>query len=98
MLTIWINEAEAAGEPIGERLRLGSIYALALGANFGGYSLAFSASLAGLLWKNILKNNPINPMHISLRTFAKQNLPCLATSIAVAGIALLIELIIVARP
>ena len=45
--------------------------ALAVASNIGAVSFTFSASLAGLLWKQILKQKGIT---ISQRTFAKWNL------------------------
>ncbi|KAG9027351.1 hypothetical protein FRB95_007838 [Tulasnella sp. JGI-2019a] len=36
-----------------------AIYALALGSNYGAFSATFSASLAGLLWRNILNQKGI---------------------------------------
>ena len=45
----------------------GALYALALGSNFGAFTLTFSASLAGLLWYQILCQKGI---HVRGRQFA----------------------------
>ena len=79
------------------RTREGAIYALALGTNFGAYSFVFSASLAGLLWKGILKNNSINQIIVRKRDFAIQNFPSLIVSIAVAATALFVEIIVAVK-
>ncbi|TFY55949.1 hypothetical protein EVJ58_g7927 [Rhodofomes roseus] len=55
LLQIWIAAASPA-----DRERFGAIYALALGSNFGAFTLTFSASLAGLLWRRILRQKGIH--------------------------------------
>ncbi|KAG8862603.1 hypothetical protein FRB96_001162 [Tulasnella sp. 330] len=47
-----------------------AVYALALGSNYGAFSATFSASLAGLLWRNILRQKGI---HVHQREFARLN-------------------------
>ena len=59
---------------------------MALGVNYGAFSTAFSASLAGLLWRDILGRKHI---HIRARDFARFNVPIIAISMAV-GCAVLI--------
>jgi Na+/H+ antiporter NhaD/arsenite permease-like protein len=53
---------------------------MAIGVNYGAFSTAFSASLAGLLWRDILARK-----HIRVRSldFARVNLPIIAISMAV---------------
>lgn len=53
---------------------------MALGVNYGAFSAAFSASLAGLLWRDILARK-----HIRVRSldFARVNLPIIAIAMAV---------------
>ncbi|KLO15118.1 hypothetical protein SCHPADRAFT_996099 [Schizopora paradoxa] len=93
----WISDSNAKGQPVGSRLQLGSIYALALGTNFGAYSLTISASLAGLLWKNILKGNNVNKIDVRLRDFALLNAPSTLVAIAVSAIALFVEVIVIKK-
>lgn len=56
------------------------IYALALGVNYGAFSAAFSASLAGLLWRDILVRKHI---HVRRLDFARINLPIIAIAMSV---------------
>lgn len=65
---------------------------MALGVNFGAYSTAFSASLAGLLWRDILARK-----HIPVRRldFARLNLPIIALAMTVGSVALIAEVYIV---
>jgi Na+/H+ antiporter NhaD/arsenite permease-like protein len=53
---------------------------MALGVNYGAFSCALSASLAGLLWRDVLAQK-----HIKIRDleFAKVNLPIIGISMAV---------------
>ena len=50
--------------------RYASTYALALGSNYGAFTLTFSASLAGLLWRDILQQKGI---HVRRVQFALLN-------------------------
>ncbi|KAF8312939.1 hypothetical protein DL93DRAFT_2081614 [Clavulina sp. PMI_390] len=69
-----------------ERTRDASIYALALGVNYGAFSLTFSASLAGLLWRDILGRKGI---HVRAVDFARYNNPLIWCSMVV-GCAVLV--------
>lgn len=53
---------------------------MALGVNFGAFSMAFSASLAGLLWRDILSRKHIRVRRLE---FARVNLPIIAIAMAV---------------
>ncbi|KZS87743.1 hypothetical protein SISNIDRAFT_476169 [Sistotremastrum niveocremeum HHB9708] len=53
------------------RERNGAVYALALGTNFGAFTFSFSASLAGLLWRDILRQKGIE---VTPWQFAKLNI------------------------
>jgi Na+/H+ antiporter NhaD/arsenite permease-like protein len=66
---------------------------MALGVNFGAFSTAFSASLAGLLWRDILLRKHIR---VGSLEFARVNLPIIAVSMAV-GCAVLIGEVYVVR-
>lgn len=59
---------------------------MAIGVNYGAFSSAFSASLAGLLWKNILERKKIK---VGSLEFARVNLPIISVSMVV-GLAVLI--------
>ena len=67
VLQVW-----TANHNIDKRASEGAIYALALGSNYGAFTLTFSASLAGLLWKQILTQKGI---HVHPRQFLLLNLP-----------------------
>lgn len=64
---------------------------MALGVNFGAFSTAFSASLAGLLWRDILARKHI---HVRDLEFARVNLPIIAISMAVGCTVLIGEVYI----
>ena len=66
--------------------RDGALYALALGSNFGAFTLTFSASLAGLLWRQILRQKGI---HVRGRQFALVNAPVSVVAMCV-GCAVLV--------
>jgi len=80
------------GIPISDRTMWGTIYAMALGVNYGAFSVAFSASLAGLLWRDILAKK-----HIPVRAidFARINLPIIAMAMAIGCVVLIGEVYVV---
>ncbi|KAI0629718.1 hypothetical protein C8Q77DRAFT_1236349 [Trametes polyzona] len=77
VLQLWLS----SGEVTDTRARDGAIYALALGSNFGACTLTFSASLAGLLWRGILRQKGV---HVGARQFLLLNLPISAVAMGVA--------------
>ena len=91
VLQVWLGTSLS---PIDQRVRSGSIYALAIGTNFGAFTFTFSASLAGLLWRGILSQKGIM---IHQRQFAVTNLPIILIAITTAGAALLAEVFIVSK-
>jgi len=66
---------------------------MAIGVNYGAFSLAFSASLAGLLWRDILRRK-----HIRVRgfDFLRVNLPIITVSMTV-GCAVLLGQVYITR-
>jgi Na+/H+ antiporter NhaD/arsenite permease-like protein len=64
---------------------------MALGVNYGAFSTAFSASLAGLLWRDILARKHIR---VGRLEFARVNVPIIAVSTAVGCAVLIIEVYI----
>ncbi|KAK0721115.1 hypothetical protein B0H67DRAFT_600367 [Lasiosphaeris hirsuta] len=87
VLQAWVIIHEQPGvPPISNRTFWATIYSMALGVNYGAFSTAFSASLAGLLWQDILRSKHI---HIRARDFARFNVPIIATSMIV-GCAVLV--------
>ena len=64
---------------------------MAIGVNYGAFSTAFSASLAGLLWRDILRRKHI---HVRGLEFARVNIPIIAISMIVGCAALVGEIYI----
>ena len=64
---------------------------MALGVNYGAFSTAFSASLAGLLWRDILARKHIRVKRLE---FVRVNLPIIATAMAVGCVVLVGEVYI----
>ncbi|KAL2795286.1 hypothetical protein BJX66DRAFT_171367 [Aspergillus keveii] len=89
----WQAIHRANGIPISDRTFWATVYSMALGVNYGAFSTAFSASLAGLLWRDILLRK-----HIRVRSldFAMVNLPIIAISMAV-GCAVLVGEVYIMR-
>ncbi|KAF2820649.1 hypothetical protein CC86DRAFT_333229 [Ophiobolus disseminans] len=81
------------GTQISDRTFWGTVYAMAIGVNFGAFSLAFSASLAGMLWRDILGRKHIR---VGGLEFARVNLPIIAITMVV-GLTVLIGQIYVVR-
>ncbi|KAI0087338.1 hypothetical protein BDY19DRAFT_246583 [Irpex rosettiformis] len=92
VLQSWLSAA--APNTVDPKVRLGAIYALALGTNFGAYTFSFSASLAGLLWRDILRQKGIS---VSQRQFALFNLPSIAVAVVVSGAILIAQVHVVPR-
>ncbi|KAG5921502.1 hypothetical protein E4U42_005838 [Claviceps africana] len=70
---------------ISDRTFWATVYSMAIGVNYGAFSTAFSASLAGLLWRDILSRKHI---HVSGLEFARVNLPIIAISMVVGLVVL----------
>ncbi|TKA79745.1 hypothetical protein B0A55_04360 [Friedmanniomyces simplex] len=86
VVQVWIKLHEQSGIPITQRTFWATVYSMAIGVNYGAFSTAFSASLAGLLWRDILSRKYI-PVRSS--TFAQVNLKIIAVAMAV-GCAVLV--------
>lgn len=86
VIQAWVAIHETSGGAISQRTFWASVYAMALGVNYGAFSTAFSASLAGLLWRDILSRKHIRVKSLD---FARVNLPIIAISMTV-GCAVLI--------
>lgn len=53
---------------------------MALGVNYGAFSWAFSASLAGIMWREVLREKHI---HVRCLDFFRVNLPIIGFAMAV---------------
>ncbi|RFU28513.1 hypothetical protein B7463_g7839, partial [Scytalidium lignicola] len=80
VIQAWQTIHRNNGIPIPDRTFWATVYSMALGVNYGAFSTAFSASLAGLLWRDILAKK-----HIRVRgfDFARVNFPIIAIAMAV---------------
>ncbi|RSH83279.1 uncharacterized protein EHS24_006954 [Apiotrichum porosum] len=76
VLAVWNEEARPS-----KRALYGSVLSLAIGSNFGAYSFTFSASLAGLLWRDILAHKGLA---VRAREFVRWNVAPLGVTMAVA--------------
>jgi Na+/H+ antiporter NhaD/arsenite permease-like protein len=65
---------------------------MAIGVNYGAFSISFGASLAGLLWRDSLYRKHIRVRRLD---FARVNLPLIAFAMAVACTILVGEVYIV---
>lgn len=82
----WLNLHAENGTIITNRLFWGTVYSMAVGVNYGAFSTAFSASLAGLLWRDILGRKHIT---VTALEFARTNIPIITVAMAV-GLAVLV--------
>ncbi|OJD27729.1 hypothetical protein ACJ73_00876 [Blastomyces percursus] len=93
VIQAWQKIHEVNHTSISDRTFWATVYSMAIGVNYGAFSTAFSASLAGMLWRDILARK-----HIRVRSldFARVNLPIIAISMAV-GLAVLIGEVYIIR-
>ncbi|KAJ5342070.1 hypothetical protein N7541_011194 [Penicillium brevicompactum] len=91
VIQAWKQIADETGIPISDRTWWATIYSMALGVNFGAFSTAFSASLAGLLWRDILQRKHIR---VGSLEFARVNLPIIAISMVIGCVVLIGEVYI----
>jgi Na+/H+ antiporter NhaD/arsenite permease-like protein len=80
------------GTPISNRTFWATVYSMVIGVNYGAFSVAFSASLAGLLWRDILQQKFI---HVRSRDFVRINLPIIAITMIVGCTVLIGQVYIV---
>ncbi|KAF4766478.1 hypothetical protein HAV15_010229 [Penicillium sp. str.  len=92
VIQAWQKIHEVSGIPISDRTWWATIYSMAIGVNYGAFSTAFSASLAGLLWRDILARKHIR---VGSLEFARVNLPIIAISMVVGCAVLAGEVYIV---
>jgi len=78
--------------PISNRTFWGTVYSMILGVNYGAFSIAFSASLAGLLWRSILDQKFIR---VRSRDFVWVNLPIITITMIIGCTVLLGQIYVV---
>lgn len=94
VIQTWVRIHEADGTFISDRTFWATVYSMALGVNYGAFSTAFSASLAGLLWRDILARKHI---HVRRLDFARVNLPIITIAMIVGCAVLVGEVYIVRK-
>jgi Na+/H+ antiporter NhaD/arsenite permease-like protein len=92
IIQAWQNIHTINGTPISDRNFWASVYAMVIGVNYGAFSIAFSASLAGLLWRDILRQKFI---HVRSRDFVLVNLPIIVFTMVIGMSVLLGQIYIV---
>ncbi|TPX16601.1 uncharacterized protein E0L32_012410 [Thyridium curvatum] len=91
VIQAWATIHHKSGVPISDRDFWATVYSMAIGVNYGAFSTAFSASLAGLLWRDILARKHI---HVKALDFARVNLPIIAVSMIIGCVVLIGEVYI----
>ncbi|OTB01824.1 hypothetical protein M426DRAFT_323181 [Hypoxylon sp. CI-4A] len=92
VIQAWQEIHQQNGVPISDRTFWATVYSMALGVNFGAFSTAFSASLAGLLWRDILARKHIRVRRLD---FARVNLPIITIAMVVGCAVLVGEVYII---
>ncbi|KAK0630518.1 hypothetical protein B0T17DRAFT_488444 [Bombardia bombarda] len=94
VIQAWQEIHRRNGVDISDRTFWATVYSMALGVNFGAFSTAFSASLAGLLWRDILSRKHIR---VGSLDFARVNLPIIAIAMTVGCSVLVGEIYIIRK-
>jgi Na+/H+ antiporter NhaD/arsenite permease-like protein len=84
----WVEIHKVNQDPISQRTFWATVYSLTIGLNYGAFSTFFSASLAGLLWRDILKRKRII---VKEWDFARVNSPIIAFTTIIACVVLIGE-------
>lgn len=92
VIQAWLTIRDGT-DPIDQRTFWATVYSLAVGVNYGAFSAALSASLAGLLWRDILARKHIR---VTGREFARVNLPIITVTMVV-GCAVLVGQVYITR-
>ncbi|KAK1953562.1 arsenite efflux transporter [Colletotrichum sublineola] len=80
IIQAWVQITESEGRTISDRTFWGAVYSMALGVNFGAFGSVFCASLAGLLWRDILASKGVVVRRIE---FLRVNAPIIGIATAV---------------
>lgn len=91
VIQAWAEIHNQNGIPISDRTFWATVYAMALGVNYGAFSTAFSASLAGMLWRDILARKNIKVRQLE---FARVNFPIIAIAMIIGSVILIGEVYI----
>jgi hypothetical protein len=91
VIQAWQEIHRANGVILTNRTFWATVYSLAIGLNYGAFSMTFGASLAGLLWRDILVNKHILARRLE---FLQVNLPIIVISMVVGCTSLVGEVYI----
>lgn len=91
VIQAWQKIHLANGVVLTDRAFWATVYSLAIGVNYGAFSMTFSASLAGLLWRDILAKKRIRVRGLE---FLQVNLPIIVISMVVGCTSLVGEVYI----
>ncbi|KAH9965427.1 hypothetical protein BC827DRAFT_1184613 [Russula dissimulans] len=94
LLARMLQEWESTGQGVATRVRYASVYALALGSNYGAFTLTFSASLAGLLWREMLERKGIR---VGKYEFARLNAGTFLVASVASGVVLIGQTLVMHR-
>ncbi|KAK8128865.1 hypothetical protein PG984_009973 [Apiospora sp. TS-2023a] len=93
IMQAWQQILASGGRSTTDRTFWGAVYGMALGVNYGAFSSALCASLAGLLWRDILLSKGVVVRRLE---FLRVNAPIIAIATAV-GCAVLVGEIYIMR-
>jgi Na+/H+ antiporter NhaD/arsenite permease-like protein len=87
-----VQEWQSSMEAVSADVEYASVYGLAIGSNYGAFTLTFSASLAGMLWRDILRQKGI---HVRGRQFAGVNAGTFLVASVASGAVLIGQTLVV---
>ncbi|KAK8080987.1 hypothetical protein PG997_008805 [Apiospora hydei] len=93
IMQAWQQILASGGRDTTDRTFWGAVYGMALGVNYGAFSSALCASLAGLLWRDILLSKGVIVRRLE---FLRVNAPIIAIATAV-GCAILVGEVYIMR-
>ncbi|KAK8033725.1 hypothetical protein PG991_003123 [Apiospora marii] len=94
IMQAWQQILASGGRATTDRTFWGAVYGMALGVNYGAFSSALCASLAGLLWRDILLSKGVVVRRLE---FLRVNAPIIAIATAVGCAVLVGEVYIMRR-
>ncbi|KAH9067731.1 hypothetical protein EDB87DRAFT_1585005 [Lactarius vividus] len=87
-----VQEWQSSMEAVPTGVQYASVYGLAIGSNYGAFTLTFSASLAGMLWRDILRQKGI---HVRGWQFAELNVGTFLVASVASGAVLIGQTLVV---
>ncbi|KAH9042799.1 hypothetical protein EDB85DRAFT_1917085 [Lactarius pseudohatsudake] len=87
-----VQEWQSSMEAVPTGVQYASVYGLAIGSNYGAFTLTFSASLAGMLWRDILRQKGI---HVRGWQFAGLNVGTFLVASVASGAVLIGQTLVV---